>query len=219
MASCDVRFKHPCTILISGPSMSGKSSIVFKIIKFRDEVIKGKIKKVLYCLPPGQTIKTPDYIKADKLVSFHEGIPDVSILSADTLLIIDDLMDSLSADMMSLFTRNSHHLGISVIFLTQNLFFGANKFFRTVSLNTRYIICTKNPRDRLQMSTLASQIYPENPAFVKKAFSEATRKPFGYLIFDATQTCADHLRFRTNIFPTDKPQNIFFVPEAENERD
>lgn len=211
MSSCDVKFRHPFTCLIAGPTCSGKSNITFKIIKYREKIINGKINSVVYCLPPFQTIDVPEFIKNDINVEFRSGIPDFETLNENCLVVLDDLMSNASSDVMSLFTRQSHHTNVSVIFLVQNIFFGGNKFFRTISLNCHYIICMKNPRDRLQMSTLASQILPENSAFLKRAFANATEKPFGYLLFDLTQKCSDTLRFRTNIFPNDRPQNIFFI--------
>lgn len=211
MGSCDIRFKHPFTCLIGGPTSSGKSSITFNIIKHRRELIKGEINDVVYCLPEGQSIDIPDHLKTDPSVSFHSGFPSFEELRPNTLLILDDLMNDCSSELMGMFTRQSHHKNISVLFLVQNLFFGGNKHFRTISLNCHYIISTKNPRDRMQISTLASQIFPENSVFLKKAFADATKRPFGYLLFDLTQTCNDQLRFRTNIFPEDIPQNIFYV--------
>lgn len=37
------------------------------------------------------------------------------------------------------------------------------------------------------------------------------QNPYGYLVFDLTQTTNDLYRYRTSIFSTDKPQNIIYV--------
>lgn len=71
----------------------------------------------------------------------------------------------------------------------------------------------KNPRDRQQILHLSRQVYPTNPRFIQEAFTDATTEPFGYLLFDLTQTTPDNLRFRTNIFVDDRPQNIVYVPK------
>lgn len=71
----------------------------------------------------------------------------------------------------------------------------------------------KSPRDRSQITHLARQIYPENTAFIKEIFADATLKSYGYLLFDLTQTTPEHLRYRTNIFPTDEPKYIVYVPK------
>jgi hypothetical protein len=212
-----LRFHHPFTLLISGPTSSGKSTITFRIIKHRFEMISEPLKKVLYCLPEGQTIKLPDFISHDENVEFHQGLPDMEQLSTNKttsngfLLILDDLMSETDGNIMNLFCRQSHHMNISVIFLVQNLFFGGNKFYRSISLNSHYIILTKNPREKKQISILSSQVYPENVKFVKESFADATLEPFSYMLIDVTQRTPDCLRMRARIFPDDIPRNIIYI--------
>lgn len=156
-------------------------------------------------------------IKQDADVSFHSGMPDFNKFTDGKgyLIVLDDMVSDTNNEIMELFCRQSHHRNLSVMFLVQNIFFGGSKYFRSVSLNAQYIICTKNPRDRRQISTLASQLYPENIKFVKEAFADATDKPFSYLLFDLSQKCDDKLRFRTNIFPDDSPRNVIYIPSTE----
>lgn len=177
-------------------------------------MIRGDIAGVVYCLPPGQKIDVPSVIQRDKEVIFHSGIPDFDQFTRGKsyLVILDDLMNDIGNDVMNLFTRQSHHNSISVLFLVQNIFFGGNKSFRTISLNSHYLLCTKNPRDRNQISPLALQLYPENVKFVKEAYADATKDPFSYILFDLSQTCPETLRIRTNVFPDDFPRNIIYVP-------
>ena len=87
---------------------------------------------------------------------------------------------------------------------------------RTVSLNSHYIILFKNPRDRLQISTLARQMYPGQSQFLIEAFQDATKEAYGYLVIDLKPTTADKLRIRTGILPTD--QQLVYVHKDEAER-
>ena len=75
-----------------------------------------------------------------------------------SIIVLDDLMSECSKDqrVSDLFTRGSHHKGISVFYLTQNLF-PPGKLSRTISLNCHYIFVFKNPRDSLGIATLAKQ--------------------------------------------------------------
>lgn len=116
-------------------------------------MINDTIKSVLYCLPPGHSIAVPDFIRKDKGVIFHEGIPDFNKFTdgKSHLIILDDLMSQTDSNCMDLFTRQSHHRHLSVVLLVQNCFYGGNKFFRTISLNSHYLILMKNPRDRIQI--------------------------------------------------------------------
>lgn len=187
-------------------------------MKYRNEIIDGNFANILYCLPPNQNIFVPDFIKNDKIISFAHGIPDFENIDATggVLVILDDLMSDITIELMDLVIRGSHHRSISVIFLVHNLFYGGNKFFRTISLNMKYIVVMKNPRDKKQISTLASQLSPDNINFIKEAFIDATREAFSYLFVDLSQTCDDRLRVRTNIFSSDCPQNIFYVSVNKN---
>jgi hypothetical protein len=102
-----------------------------------------------------------------------------------------------------------------VISLVQNIF-GKNAGFRDISINSHYIFLMKNPRERNQCVYLARQVLPENPNFIREAFADATRREYGYFLFDMTQKTNDLLRFRTNIFSSDIPQNIIYVQKDAN---
>ena len=99
----------------------------------------------------------------------------------------------------SLFTENSHHRNLSVIYVVQNLFEKGPES-RTVSLNAHYMVIFKNPRDASQISHLARQMYPGRGKYLQEAFAHATSKPYGYLLVDARQETPEHLRLRMNIF-------------------
>ena len=100
----------------------------------------------------------------------------------------------------NIFTKLSHHKSVSVLFLTQNLFF-KSKQTRTISLNSHYIVVFKNARDAMQISNLARQMYPGNSKFMVEAFKDATSGPYGYLLIDMKPYTEEAYRLRTNIFP------------------
>lgn len=136
-----------------------------------------------------------------------ETIEEVLLLTPNyqkkTLLVLDDVMHEADERVTKLFTKGSHHLNLSVMFLVQNLFHGANKEHRTISLNTQYLIVMKNPRDGRQIEYLANQMYPGQSHFLREAFADATRDtPHSYLMLDLKQSTPDAMRVRTNIFPT-----------------
>jgi len=135
-------------------------------------------------------------------VIFHEGLPDFSKFDGrqPILLILDDLMAETNLDVANLFTKGSHHRNISVLYLTQNLFHN-NKYMRTISLNSHYIILFKSPRDANQFATLARQMYPTRSKFAQEAYRDATDRPFGYIFIDLKPQQDERYRLRTNIFP------------------
>lgn len=85
-----------------------------------------------------------------------------------------------NVDLMNLFTTYSHHMGITVLFLLQNIF-PHEKYRRTVSLNAHYIILFKNSRDEQQVKNLGRQIFPNQSMYFMKAYKKATRVPYSYL--------------------------------------
>ena len=93
------------------------------------------------------------------------------------------------------------------MYIVQNLF-DQGKGHRTISLNAHYLVLLKNPRDASQITHIPKQVYPGHTQFVREAFEDATREPYGYLLIDLKQTTPDHLRLRTRIFP-DETQFVY----------
>ena len=101
---------------------------------------------------------------------------------------------------MNLLTKGSHHRNLSVIYIVQNLF-NQGKGNRSISLNSHYLVLFKNPRDKLQILTLAKQMYPCETAWFIKEYEEAVRRPCGYLFVYLKSTTPDRCRLRTNVLP------------------
>ena len=85
----DVRFKHPFTCMVSGPTGCGKSVFTFKLISEASEQIVPSPQKIIYCYGEYQPMFA-NYPQVD----FREGLPDNSEFDGKhrTLLILDDLM-------------------------------------------------------------------------------------------------------------------------------
>ena len=198
-----MKLQHPFTCIVSGPSGCGKSSLVKDILT--KDAIDPKPTNILWLYAEDQ----PLYHSGLKHVSFKQGIPEdiETIFQANkrNLLVLDDLMTEAHSDqrMTRLFSVGSHHRNLSIIFIIHNLFH-YGKEMRTLSLNSHYIILFKNPRDKLQISTLARQMYPGSSQFLIEAFQDATQEAHGYLLIDLKPSTEDKLRVRTGLLPTDK---------------
>ena len=108
---------------------------------------------------------------------------------------------------VNLFTRGSHHRNLSVIYIVQNLFH-QRKGSRSISQNSHYLVLFKNPRDKLQILTLAKQMYPGQTDFFLNQYEEAVKRPFGYLqLTDLKTTTQDNCRLRTNDLPSEEGFN------------
>jgi len=194
-------FKHPFTCLITGATGCGKTQFTLKLIKHANKLIDPSPERIVWCYGVYQSAFTE---LAKYNVEFHEGIPDLSMFDGEkrTLLIIDDLMHETDERVTKLFTKGSHHLNISILYLTQNLFFGG-KQNRTIALNAHYLVIFKNPRDSTQIASLSRQMYPGRSKFMIEAFADATAAPFSYLLIDLKPDTDEQHRLRTGIFPGD----------------
>ena len=101
----------------------------------------------------------------------------------------------------NLFT-NGRQLNLSVVFVSQNLFYTRKKC-RTISLNSTYIVVFKNPRNQSQIHPLACQMFPSKPKFLQAAYEEETKDPYRYLFLDFHPNSPGFARARGNIFPYD----------------
>ena len=136
---------------------------------------------------------------------FYEGLPtNIEVMfdrSKRNICIIDDLMQSANQLVENLFT-NGRHLNLSVVFVSQNLFYIGKKC-RTISLNSTYVVVFKNPRDQSQIRHLACQMFPSKPKFLQVAYGDATKDPYQYLFLDFHTNSPEFARVRGNIFPYD----------------
>ena len=121
-------------------------------------------------------------------IEFYDGLPtNIEVMfdrSKQNICIIDDLMQSASGNQLveNLFT-NGRHLNLSVVFVSQNLFYTGKKC-RTISLNSTFIVVFKIPRGQSQIRHLACQMFPSKPTFLHVAYENATKDPHRYLFLD-----------------------------------
>ena len=193
----DPTWSHPFSAIVSGPSGAGKSQFALKFIDHLDYMVKPKIEKVIWCYGIHQ-----DVFDNFPQITFQEGLPDLNIFDGKEkiLLILDDLMTEVDGRVTQIFTKISHHRNVSVLYLTQNLFY-QSKHTRTISLNAHYLVLFKNVRDATQIANLARQMHPGNSNYLLEAFRDSTMAPFGYLLVDLKPDTDERFRLRTNIFP------------------
>ena len=197
-----LKFKHPFTFCIVGPTGCGKTVFVKNLLKVYKEKIYPVPQKILYFFSIWQPLYT-DILKDNPHIQFIEnyGGEVNSLDSSDTtLIVLDDLMEESKddADIAKIFTKGSHHKNISVLFLSQNLFL-QGKQIRTISLNSHYMAIFKNPRDRAQFSNLARQMFPGESEYLMECYADATKDAHGYILLDFKQDTPECLRVRTNI--------------------
>ena len=146
-------FKHPFMCIVSGPTGSGKTNFVMRLIDNIDEMIEPPPEKIVYYFNEYQSALFDHYTSR---VDFRHGMPKVGEIDglADALVVSDDMMNEVDDRVANVFTRGSHHRNVSAVFMVQN-FFNKNKHMRTISLNAQYIALFKNPRDNGQFAPVS----------------------------------------------------------------
>jgi DNA replication protein DnaC len=195
----------PFTCVISGPTGSGKSVFVQRLIKHVRSVISPSPDKILYCYGAYQEM----FSKIEG-VEFNEGLPSLDEFNGSkrSLVIIDDLMHETNNVVSKLFTKVSHHANVSVIYITQNIF-NPNKETRTITLNAQYLVLFKNVRDKSQIAYLARQMYPSSSKHMVEAYNDATSEPYSYLFIDLKPNVDEKQRLKACIFPDDMYNYVY----------
>ena len=206
--STNMTFKHPFSMVVSGPSGSGKSVWTKKLLL--SSLIQPSPERIIWCYRQWQ----PHYDNIRKRIprtEFVNGIPDhlnnqhYINVGKRNVLVFDDLMTEAKCGqrIADLLTKGCHHRNISVVYLTQNLF-PQGKACKDIILNTQYMMLFNNPIDRQRVATFARRIYPSTSTTFMKQFEQATSYPYGHLVIDLKLDTPEKDRLHTEIFDTVK---------------
>lgn len=202
----------PFRMIVSAPSQSGKTTFV---VKFLHHLPKwtGQDVRVLWCM--AEENAAPNDLPQNSQLFY--GIPNFDEIETEgktIVVVLDDLQFEAGKDdsCATLFTRKSHHLGISVILVTQNPFF-RSKYSRDMSLNANLLCVLPNKRDPSQFFHLCRQVYPKNPKALLDVYDEIMNEPYSHLLLDLGQETNRFVRFKTKIFDQ---YPIVFAPIPSN---
>ena len=206
------QLKHPFTCTVVGMTGSGKTVWVKNLLDHAQQTISPTPQRIVWCYAQWQpayaamaaTIPGIEFVKGIPKELEEDSYFDVNV---PNLICIDDQMLETGNDkrIVNLFTKGSHHRNLSVIYILQNMFH-QGKGNRTISLNSHYLVLFKNPRDKLQVLTLAKQMYPRQTEYFLDKYEEAVKRPFGYLFVDLKPTTKDSCRLRSIVLPGEAPQ-------------
>lgn len=201
-------FNHPSNTIISGPSNSGKSEILGKILKSADTLFNPPPLRKLLFFREEQPIYQQWY-ESGFISDKQKGMPERSELLAKLseykegggcIVLFDDfasLVEENRDDFIFYFTIGSHHYNCSFFLVLHSLFSPA---LRILSLNTHRFVLTRSPRDVSQVRTLAAQAFPGRTRFIVDAYENATDYSYGFLVLDFSPNVDKRLRVVGNIF-------------------
>jgi hypothetical protein len=232
------KFHHPFTAIVSGCTGSGKSIWVLRLIESLGQMVTPPPIGVLYCYGElnANVLRMQQFGSAREnrvmeneegnegarkrpWIRAYNGVPDEAMVQAEAsatggrlLLVLDDLVVGMGASFLdNLFTRGSHHWGVSVILVTQHLF---TKELRIARNNSHYIVLLRNPTGALQVRNLATQLFPNQAKFFAEVYRDATAENFSYLLIDMHPGTKDALRLKTHIYPGE--HTIFYLPKGKS---
>ena len=214
MEICSVRWSTPCTVLITGPTKSGKTTFVNNLMKDRKLLFNPVPKTVIYFYKVWQD-EYSIMKNSETPITFINTIPQSSdafkslvspYKNTGSIVIFDDFADEISQNHMmftEIWTVLSHHLNCTVIGIIHNLFM---KNLRTISLNTHKVVLMNNARDMSQISHLGRQSFPNTGGFLEKSYKHAMsdRDGFPHLIVNFTPG-EKYLKVMSNLFRENAP--------------
>jgi len=215
----DIRLKTSFNCIVNGPSGSGKTTFVRNLVKLKHLLFDVEPKKVFlyYNIMQDIYLQMENDGLIDELIDVGQNFPTYDSLSEKVhpykssggcLVIFDDMMTQLTPDFEKIFCNLSHHESASIILLTQNLFYKA-KEFRTISINSHYMVLMKNDRSKDQIGFLARQVCPTNAKYIVASYEDATKRPYSYLILDFRADTPPSIRLRSDIFPNELPVKVY----------
>ena len=214
-----LKFKAPFNMLVAGPTSSGKTSFVRRLLAAHEQLTTigaGEQLKVLWCYGQYQHAYTLPIENAN--VTYREGL--VNDMELNTLrphlIVLDDLQNELvnNKELGDLFMKKSHHMNISTIVILQNVYAQGSQM-RNVSLNSHYLVLFKNNRDEEQYARLGRQLSPGNKYFFGDLLSDVFSRPYGYLVVDCHPNSPNLIKYRTDIFPKNQQLTpTIYLPKA-----
>ena len=197
----DLRLKENFKIFLSGPSGCGKTTFINELVENLNQISVTPPNKVIYFYKEWQ----PKFSEMEKMlgIDFIEDndmiIEQIKEFNTSALVIFDDMLNSENLKAVAqLFTVYGRHLGLCLAFLTQRLF-NNNEFFRQISQNCDYMCIFKNPRNSMEIRTLAQQITPKTLDLLD-IYQKATKAPYSYIFINLTQEGLPQLKYINNIF-------------------
>lgn len=216
--SYDLRFPQGSIHLLVGPSASGKTYRVSKILRQKNHLIVdgAKCRNIIFCYSSWQPLY--EKLKRDKVVTkWVNKMPTneefISLVkphknAGGSIVVIDDFQGNINHDLEEIVRVSSRHNNVTTFLLFQSLFPNV-KHARQISLQAKFIHLHKNPRENAQINTFARQQSPTNYKWIVDVFHDVTSIPYSCLLIDLTQEREDHLRFRSHYLLEERPMRVY----------
>ena len=213
-----MKFKTPTSFAVVGGTMSGKTHLVWNLLKNGDEMFDIPPSKIVYCYLEDQPV-VDELQRTLSDFTTYRGLPTRGELrewceeSPHTVVVLDDMIHLVtkSPDALHLFQTMVSHSNLTAFLLSQNLY-PPGVYAKSILLNCQHVVLFKNVRDNRQIITFGSQVFTGRSKFWMDAYAKAVSRPYGYILVDLTPHCPEDRRLRTNLLP-EEGETIVYRPE------
>ena len=184
-------FRHKFSLLVVGPTQSGKTYFVQQILK-HNRIVYEEQESIRIFWYYNQWQECYEKLKKSlgKSIRFERGVPELSEDLCEinprynNIIILDDLMaEATDSPVVSRLFTQGRHRNASVILLLQNMF-PKGKYNTDISRNAQYLALFRRPSDRKQIGITGERMFDKNRVHFMNAYYKETEKPFGYLLVD-----------------------------------
>lgn len=205
------RLENTAKVLVAGASGQGKSTLVADALIRHRELFLRPIRNC-YVFFKHENQSSYDRLKdeLDVPIYFIRDAPSESFApERDSVVVFDDLLQADSEVIRSFFLRKSHHLGVSVWYLIQNLY-AQNKTTREISLNATHLVLFRPRRDFSQVERLNYQLNGRGHAgFLTDVYKGMSSRKHAYVLVDVSEDCPSAYKFRSTLVPEPGVTRVF----------
>jgi hypothetical protein len=204
----DGRFRFPFSSIVTGPSLSGKTSWLINFLEKSQNFLPEKIDCVIWFY--GIKTAAVDSLQAKfnkEWFTCVQGLPDINNLDQyvaphkNSIFILDDLAQEAGDSVLitSLLNNYVHHKNIGVFLVLQDLF-GPGRYRASFLKSVHYIVLFRNPLNQSTGRILAQRFMPENVKCFQSIYDSIFEDPYSHMLLDGHQLTPNILRIRANIF-------------------
>lgn len=237
-----IGFRCPIRLYVVGPSQSGKSRLVTKLIEEMPDWFDVKFQACFFMHPPSELASGIRQSSLQPIqnscIKYNVPFSNISANPLDIifrleqqqqehrLLIIDDMGSTVTDDprWADVFMRISHRTHLSIILISQNFYSG--KRGPEIRRNCSDFIIFKSLREENYIRNIAKDLLKGNTTFLEKCFEwlgdNVTKSYDRYLVIDSNEGSDpflpyNHLAYfgvKTNLFKDDKTgvREVIYFP-------
>ena len=112
-------------------------------------------------------------------------------------IVLDDFLTQLTSEFLDMFLVGNHHKNLTVVFLTQELFF--NDVLKTIRRNTDFFVFLGSLDKNSVFRVLASDLDTLEMERFKNGFKKIMKKPYRHILYDRFPTTYTTLRVKHDV--------------------